>query len=230
MRSRFLYALDKPILWGRKGIIMKKLSVLVLSVLLVLGLAACGSSGDSGSSSSTGSSGSSSSSSSSGKVDLGKTLVVYFSATGNTERVAKYIASDADADIFEVTPSDPYTDDDLDWTNDDSRVSREHEDESLRDVKLSTTKVKNWDDYDTVFIGYPIWWGIAAWPMNTFVEANDFSGKTVIPFCTSSSSGLGDSATRLQKLAKGGDWQDGMRFSEGASEDEVSDWISEISK
>lgn len=101
-------------------------------------------------------------------------LVVYYSASGNTETAANYIAQATGGDIFEITPAEPYTSDDLNWTDDNSRVSREHEDESLRDVELTTTEVENWDSYDTVFIGYPIWWGIAAWPVDGFVEANDF--------------------------------------------------------
>ena len=100
----------------------------------------------------------------------GKVLVVYYSASGNTKRVAEDIAEAADGDLFEITPAEPYTSDDLNWTNSDSRVSREHDDESLRDVPLTTTGVENWDDYDTVFIGYPIWWGIAAWPVDTFCK------------------------------------------------------------
>ena len=100
-----------------------------------------------------------------------------------------------------------YSEDDLDWTDDNSRVTKEHEDKSLRNVELKTTTVENWDQYDTVLIGYPIWWGIAAWPVDTFVKTNDFSDKTVIPFCTSASSGLGESGTRLQKEAKGGNWK-----------------------
>lgn len=102
--------------------------------------------------------------------ETGKTLVVYYSASGNTERVAKDIAEAAGADLFEIVPTEVYTSDDLDWTNPDSRVSREHDDESLRDVPLTTTEVPDWDSYDTVFIGYPIWWGIAAWPVDTFVK------------------------------------------------------------
>ena len=104
----------------------------------------------------------------------GKVLVVYYSASGNTKRVAEDIAEAADGDLFEITPAEPYTSDDLNWTNSDSRVSREHDDESLRDVPLTTTEVENWDDYDTVFIGYPIWWGIAAWPVDNFVKNNNF--------------------------------------------------------
>ena len=156
----------------------------------------------------------------------GKVLVVYYSASGNTKRVAEDIAEAADGDLFEITPAEPYTSDDLNWTNSDSRVSREHDDESLRDVPLTTTEVENWDDYDTVFIGYPIWWGIAAWPVGTFVKNNDFTGKTVIPFATSSSSGMGQSGTLLSEMAGTGDWQDGQRFSSGASQSDVADWVS----
>ena len=156
----------------------------------------------------------------------GKVLVVYYSASGNTKRVAEDIAEAADGDLFEITPAEPYTSDDLNWTNSDSRVSREHDDESLRDVPLTTTEVENWDDYDTVFIGYPIWWGIAAWPVDTFVKNNDFTGKTVIPFATSSSSGMGQSGTLLSEMAGTGDWQDGQRFSSGTSQSDVADWVS----
>lgn len=156
----------------------------------------------------------------------GNVLVVYYSATGNTEEVANYIADATDGDLFEVEPAEPYTDADLNWTDDNSRVSQEYADESLRDVELVSTDAENWDSYDTVFIGYPIWWGIAAWPVDTFVENNDFTGKTVIPFCTSSSSGIGDSGTLLADLAGTGDWQEGMRFRSGADEADVQEWVN----
>ena len=156
----------------------------------------------------------------------GKTLVVYYSATNNTEAIAGYIAEATGGDLFEITPTEPYTSDDLNWTNPDSRVSKEHDDESLRNVELTTTTVENWDEYDTVFIGYPIWWGIAAWPTDTFVKANDFTGKTVIPFCTSSSSGLGQSGELLKAEAGGGNWLDGQRFQSRASEDTVKEWVN----
>ena len=155
-------------------------------------------------------------------------LVVYYSASGNTETAANYIAQATGGDIFEITPAEPYTSDDLNWTDENSRVSREHEDESLRDVELTTTEVENWDSYDTVFIGYPIWWGIAAWPVDGFVEANDFSGKTVIPFCTSSSSGLGQSGELLAQLAGTGDWQEGQRFRSSASQEDVNEWVDSL--
>ena len=145
----------------------------------------------------------------------GKTLVVYYSAQNHTKDVAEKVAENLGAD-------------DLDWTNDDSRVTREHEDTSLRNVELKTTEVENWDQYDTVLIGYPIWWGIAAWPVDTFVKANDFSNKTVIPFCTSTSSGLGESGTKLQKEAKGGNWQKGQRFSSSPSDSTIKDWTDSL--
>ena len=158
----------------------------------------------------------------------GKTLVVYYSATGNTENVANMIAEITGADIFELEPAEPYSDADLDWTDDSSRVVSEYENEDLRDIELVANTVDNWDSYDTVFIGYPIWWGIAAWPVDGFVEANDFTGKTVIPFCTSASSGLGESGQLLAEMAGTGDWQEGMRFRSGASQDDVQAWIDEL--
>ena len=161
-------------------------------------------------------------------ADSGSVLVVYYSASGHTETVAGYIAQTTGGDIFEITPAQPYTDDDLNWSDSDSRVTREHEDESLRDVELTTTEVENWDSYDTVFIGYPIWWGIAAWPVDGFAEANDFTGKTVIPFCTSSSSGLGQSGELLAELAGTGDWQEGQRFRSSASQEDVNEWVDSL--
>ena len=156
----------------------------------------------------------------------GKVLVVYYSASGNTARVAKDIAAATGADLFEIVPTQVYTSDDLNWTNANSRVSREHDDESLRNVPLTSTTVADWSGYDTVFIGYPIWWGIAAWPVNNFVTDNDFTGKTVIPFATSSSSGMGQSGTLLANMAGTGDWQEGHRFSSGASPSDVESWVN----
>ncbi len=221
---------------------MKKLTALLLSVVLVLSLAACGSASKPASSTtqpetsapteqpatepSESSSTTPAESEPGTQPETGKTLVVYYSASGNTERVAKDIAEAAGADIFEIVPTEVYTSDDLDWTNPDSRVSREHDDESLRDVPLTTTEVPDWDSYDTVFIGYPIWWGIAAWPVDTFVKNNDFTGKTVIPFATSSSSGIGQSGSLLADMAGTGEWQEGQRFSSGVSSDDVQSWVN----
>jgi flavodoxin len=157
-------------------------------------------------------------------------LVVYYSATGSTKKVAETIADTVEADIFEITPKKPYTSADLDWNDSNSRVVREHEDETLRKMELTETTAENWDKYDTVFIGYPIWWGIAAWPVNSFIASNDFTGKTVIPFCTSSSSGLGESGKNLAEQAGTGDWQDGQRFSSNADDAEVAQWAKTIVK
>ena len=221
---------------------MKRLTALLLSVVLVLSLAACGSANKPASSTTqpetsapteqptTEPTESSSTvpaeSEPETQPETGKTLVVYYSASGNTERVAKDIAEAAGADLFEIVPAELYTSDDLNWTNPDSRVSREHDDESLRDVPLATTEVSDWDSYDTVFIGYPIWWGIAAWPVDTFVKNNDFTGKTVIPFATSSSSGMGQSGSLLADMAGTGDWQEGQRFASGVSGDDVQSWVN----
>ena len=157
-----------------------------------------------------------------------KSLVVYYSSTGNTKTVAKYIADETGADLFELVPKELYTSDDLDWNNKDSRVCVEHDNPDKRNVELSSTTVDNWDSYDTVYIGYPIWWGIAAWPVNTFISSNDFTGKTVIPFCTSASSELGESGKLLADMAGTGDWQEGKRFSSGASKDDVASWIDTL--
>ena len=155
-------------------------------------------------------------------------LVAYFSATGNTERVANYITQTTGGDQFEITPADPYTSDDLNWTDETSRVVYEYENPDARDTELVTYTPENWDDYDVVFIGYPIWWGIAAWPVDGFVEANDFTGKTVIPFCTSSSSDLGQSGQLLAELAGTGNWLEGQRFRSSASQTDVDAWIGEL--
>lgn len=157
-----------------------------------------------------------------------KILVVYYSAQGHTEDVAKRIASNLNADLFKVEPVEDYTSSDLNYNNSSSRVSKEHNDETLRDIKLKNTKVDNWDSYDTVLIGYPIWWGIAAWPINNFVKENDFTNKTVIPFCTSASSGIGNSDKLLKELTTTGNWKDGVRFSSSASDSDIKTFADSI--
>lgn len=164
----------------------------------------------------------------SGSQGDGKTLVVYYSATGSTKAVAEEIAKRTGGDIFEIEPKETYTDQDLDWTDDDSRVSREHDNEDERDVELVSTTVDNWDSYGTVFVGYPIWWGIAAWPVDNFIKDNDFTGKTVIPFCTSSSSGIGDSGKLLEEMAGTGNWQEGQRFRSGADNSNIDAWVDSL--
>ena len=155
-------------------------------------------------------------------------LVVYFSATGNTERAANYIAQATGGNLFELTPAAPYTDGDLNWNDENSRVVREYENPEERDVELTAYTPDNWMDYDVVYLGYPIWWGIAAWPVNGFVEANDFTGKTVIPFCTSSSSGLGESGQLLADLAGTGTCLEGQRFRSSVSQEDVTAWVESL--
>ena len=223
----------------------KKIAAVLLTCIMAIGLmAGCGASNTNQSASNNDSQSTSTKQSGNEEADTnsenttdttentstgnGKTLVVYYSASGNTKDVAEKIAKITEADLFEIEPVEPYTDDDLDWTDDDSRVSREHDDESLRDVELVSTTVDNWDSYDTVYIGYPIWWGIAAWPVDNFVKENDFTGKTDIPFCTAATSGIGDSGNLLEEMTGTGDWKEGERFHGGASESDISSWIDSL--
>lgn len=218
---------------------MKKSLSAILAVFLMLTAAACGTnkSTDSKNDSSTASkiqaensavsSGADVSSESSGASTTdGKAIVVYFSATGSTKAVAEVIAENKNAELYELQPEKPYTDDDLDYNNEKSRVSKEHNDAS-RSVPLKNGKVPDFDSYTTVYLGYPIWWGEAAWPVETFVKQNDLNGKTVIPFCTSASSGMGDSANQLKALSNGGTWKEGQRFSSGVDTATVIDWLNQ---
>lgn len=174
---------------------------------------------------------SSSSAASAGAVAAGgKTLVVYYSATGRTERVAKVIAKERQADIMKLVPNPDYTEADLDYNDKSSRVSREHDDASLRDkIQLQKAVPDNWASYDTIFLGYPIWWAIAAWPVDAFVKANDFTGKNVVTFATAASSPLGNSGKLLAEMAGGkGNWQDGTCFTGSLSDAKVTDWLKSI--
>ena len=201
----------------------KRLIACIVGAMTAVSLAACG--GGAG----TAATSTPQAAQTTGAAEHTSTLVAYFSATGSTRHVAEEIAKVTDGALFEIEPADPYTAADLDYNDADSRVSREHDDESLRDVKLRTTEVPNWDDYTTIYIGYPIWWGIAAWPVNTFVRGNDFNGKTVIPFCTSASSSIASSGKDLQALTKGGDWKEGERFSSSTSATDVEAWVRQQS-
>lgn len=153
----------------------------------------------------------------------GNVLVAYFSATGNTEGVATAVAERLGADVFAIEAAQLYTEVDLNYSDDASRTSVERADGT--NPELTQVTPDGWADYDTVLLGYPIWWGEAAWPLRTFVAGNDFAGKTVVPFCTSGSSGIGGSADGLEELAGSGDWLEGERFSAGAG-DEAADWAS----
>lgn len=154
----------------------------------------------------------------------GNIMVIYFSATGNTKAVAEVIAAATDGELYEIVPENPYTPKDLDWTKSDSRSSKEHEDPSIRPAIAGD--VKDLSGYDTVFIGYPLWWGEAPNIVWNFVESNNLSGKTVIPFATSSSSGFGSSGETLKGFAPDANWVDGQRFRSGVTEADVQSWVS----
>lgn len=207
---------------------MKKFLPIIMAALLVLGIAGCSQSEKTETTAKSGASAESASSQTVTENEKSNVLVAYFSATGNTKKIAKSIAEKTGADIFVITPEDEYTSEDLDWTNENSRVSIEHNDPEKRNVSLVTTTPENFDDYDTVFIGYPIWWGSAAWPVDSFVKGNDFTGKTVIPFCTSASSDIGDSGGLLEESASTGEWQQGKRFDGNTSAEEVNSWIDSL--
>lgn len=157
-----------------------------------------------------------------------KVLVVYYSATGNTKAVAEEIAAQTKGDLFELKPVEEYSDADLDYNDPESRVCKEHVTERLQDVELTETTPEALKDADVVFLGYPIWWSQAAWPVNNFVKNNDFTGKTVIPFCTSASSDIGNSSSQLQKMAGTGLWQFGKRFSSDVSSSDVKNWVESL--
>lgn len=152
------------------------------------------------------------------------TLVVYFSATGTTKGIAEYIAEGLSADIYEITPEEPYTDADLDYNDNNSRSTVEMDDPSVRPAIAGS--IDNFEQYDTIYVGYPIWWGAAPRIMDTFAESYDFTDKTVIPFCTSGSSGVGSSASTLADLAGTGNWLDGTRFSGNETAEDIMEWVN----
>ncbi len=156
--------------------------------------------------------------------DTVEILVAYFSATNTTEGVAKNIAESLNADLYEITPETPYTSEDLNYNDDNSRSTIEMNDPDSRPAISGS--VENMEQYDIVFIGYPIWWGEAPRILSTFVESYDFSDKTVVPFCTSGGSGIGSSASNLEKMTSGAEWLPGMRFSGSASRDSAAEWIN----
>jgi flavodoxin len=158
--------------------------------------------------------------------DSGKTLVVYFSCTGKTETVASYIAGETGGKRYKIVPVTPYTSADLNYSDNNCRANREQNDASARPAIKDDTE--NMENYDIIFLGYPIWWGQAPKIMYTFLENHDFSGKTIVPFCTSGSSGIGSSSTNLHRLAPSANWISGRRFSGGAGRTEISVWIDSL--
>ena len=151
-------------------------------------------------------------------------LVAYFSCTGNTKTLAQNAAQVLDADLFEIKAKVPYTAEDLDWHNEQSRSTLEMNDDSVRPE--IDGKISNFEQYDTIVIAYPIWWHQAPRIIDAFVEAYDWSGKTVIPICTSGGSDIGTSGSYLANLAKGGTWKEGHCFFNNPSVDEVKAWAA----
>ena len=154
---------------------------------------------------------------------MSKILIAYFSASGVTARTAKEMAKAAGADLYEICPAEPYTAADLNWMDQKSRSTLEMNAPACRPAIAAPAA--DLDQYDTVFVGYPIWWGDASWVVDGFVSGNDFSGKTVVPFCTSGGSGMGQSGESLAAMAGTGDWLPGARFSGSASPAEVTAWV-----
>lgn len=155
-----------------------------------------------------------------------KILIAYFSATNNTENIANLLNEILDADLYEIVPETPYTSDDLNYNDSSSRSSQEMNDPDARPAISGS--VDNMEQYDVIFLGYPIWWGEAPRIINTFLESYDLSWKTIAPFCTSASSPMGSSATSLQGLTGSATWLDGQRFSGGASSSEVQSWVDSL--
>ena len=195
----------------------KKAAMAISAAAAVFTMSACG-----------GATAGSASGSAPAAVPEGKSIVVYYSATGNTKRAAETIAKETGSDLFAITPKVPYTEADLDYNNSSSRVSMEHKDSSIRPEYIGDAA--NWDDYRVVYLGYPIWWGEAPAIVYTFTEHHSFEGKTVIPFATSYSSPLGDSGENLARAAKTGTWLPGECFTGGGKTDDVLGWIHSLKK
>ena len=218
---------------------MKKAIAILLSLTMFLGLAACGNSASQTeqpstedtsveSKADTESAETSTNMENTDNQDVQnhKALVAYFSATGTTKGVAEHIANGLNADIYEIVPEEPYTDADLDYNDNNSRTTIEMNDPDARPVISGS--VENMEQYDTVFIGYPIWWGEAPRIASTFMESYDFSGKTIVPFCTSGGSGIGSSASNLERLTSGATWLDGRRLNGSDSQDTVMEWVNSL--
>lgn len=198
---------------------MKKTIVILIPLFIILNLTACGKS-------EIQTEQSFSEETETLETQEGKILVAYFSATNTTEGVAEHIANGLDADLYEIVPEDPYTDEELDYNDNNSRTTIEMNDPDARPAISGS--VENMEQYDIVFIGYPIWWGEAPRIVSTFVESYDFSGKTIVPFCTSGSSDIGSSATNLEQLTSGAEWLNGRRLEGNASFNTVMEWVESL--
>ena len=157
---------------------------------------------------------------------MSKKLVAYFSASGVTAKVAEMLAEAIGADIFEIEPKVPYTEADLNWMEKNARSTIEMNDPNARPAISGS--VENMEQYDIIFVGYPIWWGEAPRIVSTFMESYDFSGKTIVPFCTSGGSGIGSSASNLERLTSGTTWLDGRRLNGSDSQDTVMEWVNSL--
>lgn len=154
-------------------------------------------------------------------------LVAYFSCTGTTKPLAEYAAEYLNADLYEIKAEVPYSGEDLDYNTSDSRANKEQKDSSARPA--ISGKVEDMGKYNTVVLAYPIWWGEAPRIISTFLESYDFNGKTIVPFCTSHSSGIGSSDKNLHSLVDSSvEWKDGERFEAGTSENEITKWLDEL--
>lgn len=210
---------------------MKKTLVLLLSLLMMLGLGSCGNSASQTEEPSTeANSGESTASTpeeaAAPDAQEAKILVAYFSATNTTKGVAEHIANGLHADRYEIVPEDPYTAADLNYNDTNSRTTIEMNDPDARPA--ISGRVEDMDQYDIVFIGYPIWWGDAPRIICTFVESYDFSGKTIVPFCTSGGSGIDASAANLEQLTNGATWLSGRRLRGSDSQDTVMEWVNSL--
>ena len=161
-------------------------------------------------------------------MDMGKVLVAFFSASGVTKKVAENLAKAAGADLFEIVPKQIYTSADLNWMDKKSRSSVEMNDRNCRPE--IATKVDDMEQYDMIFVGFPVWWYREPSIIDTFMESYDFTGKKVIPFCTSGGSGLGDSSRNMEALASGAKVLEGKRLSSSISESELKNWIEGLNK
>ena len=211
---------------------MKKLFSLLLAAAMVLTLAACGTTNadsntaDEPKNDAAADTADSAPTEETPKSTGSKVLVAYFSATGHTKAIAEYLQAALDADLYEIVPQEPYIDADLDYNTDGCRANQEQNDDSARPAISGS--VEDMDGYDVVFIGYPIWWGQAPKIVSTFLESYDFSGKTIVPFCTSGGSGIDRSLSGLHSLAPDADWLTGQRFSASASATDVQSWVDNL--
>ncbi len=202
---------------------MKQITAMILALVVAFCVAACGSEPQTSPVSSKTETSAQTDAPAETPAANGKTLVVYFSATGTTKGVAETIAAVENADLYEIVPAQPYSDADLNWNDSNSRSTKEQNEKSAR-PQIGSDAV-TLDGYDTIYIGYPIWWGEEPRILDTFVEQYSFDGITVIPFCTSGGSGIGRSGKNLAELAGSGNWLDGDRLRAGMSESDVQNWI-----